>query len=107
MKHDSWLPSLLEKVEQLPHNVFDYNKIKLIRIDLFSAKAAFLVFNIKQNIQHERWIPFSQLRKDKNENLWLSKWMIKNLKLNEENKYPRQETSGEIICGDPAEDYRM
>ena len=105
--NDSWISLLLDKIEILPHNVFDYTKIELHRIDLFSTKAAFLIFTIRKDIRHERWIPYSQLKKDNNDCLWLSKWMIKNLKLKEEKKYSPQETSGEIICGDYAEDYRF
>ncbi|MBX3008660.1 MAG: hypothetical protein KF816_11625 [Melioribacteraceae bacterium] len=105
-KSDSWLPSLLKKIKPLPpHEVVNYTKINPLRIDLFSKNAVFLVFTIKKNIQHERWIPYSQLRKGIYNNIWLSKWLIQNLKLHEENKYPPQETSGEIICGDPTEGY--
>ena len=89
--------SFLETLQLLPHEVFNYTKIDAHEADLLTEKAVFLTFDLKR-VRHERWIPFSQLRKDNNNIVWLSKWMIKNLKLNEEKKYPPQETSGEIIC---------
>ena len=97
MKTDVWLKNLLNKVEPLPHNVYEYLKIDLLRIDLFSEKAAFLVFMTSKKLTHERWLPFSQIRKDTNGNLWITKWIYNRLKLKQENNCSPQETTMEII----------
>lgn len=89
--------SFLKTVEPLSHNVYAYTQIEALEAELISEKAAFLVFKFN-GTKHERWIPYSQLRKDTKENIWLSNWFIKQLKLNQESKFPPQETSGEIIC---------
>lgn len=97
MENDKWYMLLLEKIQLLPNNVYEFTQIDLQRVDLFSEKATFLTFKLN-GVQHERWIPYSQLKKDNNNNLWLSNWLINNMKLNKKSKFPSQETSGEIIC---------
>lgn len=96
MVDELWLKQLLSKIEPLPQNVYNFIKIELLRIDLFSKGAAFLVFKTEEHT-HERWIPYSQIKKDNNNNLWISKWLYNKLKLNQENKFPPQETTMEII----------
>ena len=97
MRTEPWLGKLLQNVEPLPHNVYEYLKIDLLRIDLFSEKAAFLVFMTSKKLTHERWLPFSQIRKDTNGNLWITKWIYNRLKLKQENNCSPQETTMEII----------
>ena len=94
---ESWKQQLLKSIEPLPQNVYDFKNIELIRIDLFSKGAVFLVFKTEKKYTHERWIPYSQLRKDINNEIWLSMWIYNKLKLKEENKFPPQETTMEII----------
>jgi hypothetical protein len=72
--------SFISTILQLPHDVFNYTKIELLRVDLISASAALIVF-VLNNTTRSRWIPFSQLRKDGNNDVWMSNWLLNKIKL--------------------------
>ena len=73
--------SFLKTVEPLPHDVFNYTKIEALDADLLTEKAVLLIFKLKDSDQkRSRWIPFSQLRKDNNNEIWLSNWIYTRIK---------------------------
>jgi hypothetical protein len=85
MKTNSYAnQGFLETVKLLPHNVFEYVKIDALEAELLTEKAVLLLFNLDKE-KKSNWIPFSQLRKDNNNEIWLSKWWLQNKILNSKN----------------------
>lgn len=82
MKTDTFAnQSFLKTVQPLPHDVFNFTKIEALDADLLSEKAVLLIFKLKGSDQkRSRWIPFSQLRKDNNNEIWLSNWILERIK---------------------------
>jgi hypothetical protein len=76
---------LITSIEPLPHNVYDYCKLDLIDIDMFGDRAALIIFNIDKN-KRTRWIPFSQLRKDRNSEVYITKWLMDKIKVDDFNQ---------------------
>lgn len=73
--------SFLKTVQPLPHDVFNYTKIEAIDADLLTEKAVLLIFQLKDSDQRRsRWIPFSQLRKDNNNEIWIANWILERIK---------------------------
>lgn len=73
--------SFIRTVQPLPHDVFNYTKIEALNADLLTEKAVLLIFKLKDSDQRRsRWIPFSQLRKDNNNEIWLSNWIYSRIK---------------------------
>lgn len=71
----------METVQPLSHDVFNYTKIEALDADLLTEKAVLLIFKFKNSDQkRSRWIPFSQLRKDNNNEIWLSNWIFERIK---------------------------
>lgn len=81
---DPFNQRLLKSIEQLPHDVFNYTKLQVIDIDLFSDKAVCLVFNL-DNERRSRWIPYSQLKKDNKENVWITNWLFTKIRSDRRN----------------------
>lgn len=78
---DPFNKRLIESVQPLPHDVFNYTKIEAFDADLLTEKAVLLIFRLKDSYQkRSRWIPFSQLRKDNNNEIWLSNWIYARIK---------------------------
>lgn len=76
--------AFISTILQLPHDVFNYTKLELLRVDLISASAALIVFALN-NATRSRWIPFSQLRKDGNNEVWIANWLLNKIKLDNKN----------------------
>lgn len=67
---------LINSVEHLPADVYNYNRIELASVELMTDRAAQIKFRINSTDKFTlSWIPFSQLKKDKNNNLWISRFM--------------------------------
>jgi len=79
-----FIARLLRSIEPLPHNVYDYSKLDLIDVDIFSLKAALLIFNLDDK-KRSRWIPLSQIKKDKHNNIWLPNWLLDKIKTDDKN----------------------
>jgi hypothetical protein len=106
MKSDSFLPYLLESTNKLPSDVFNFTHLKIECISLLTEKAVELFFNVNGK-NYKSWIPFSQLRKDNQNEIWVANWLLNKLKEKKEAKFPPQNTSTDIVLGDPTEDYRI
>lgn len=65
--------NLLDKIETLPHNVFDFKLLKDAKADIITSSAARLEYKTDNKI-HKHWTPLSALAKDKNNNIWMKKW---------------------------------
>lgn len=76
--------AFISTIIQLPHDVFNYTKIELQRVDLITTTAALIVF-ILDNSTRSKWIPFSQLRKDTNNDVWITNWLLNKIKTDNKN----------------------
>ncbi len=84
ISNDPMKEELLKAVEKLPHNVYEFTKLASPQIDLLSLKAAFIICN-NDEIKIERWIPFSQLKRDRNNDIWISNWLLNKIMEDEKN----------------------
>lgn len=64
---------LIDKIEPLPHNVYDYKMLEEVKADIITSSAVRLSFKINNKLQ-KYWLPLSVLAKDRNNNIWLKKW---------------------------------
>ncbi len=76
---DPYNNRLLESIELLPRDVYNFTRINIISADLFSDKAVLMVINIDGN-NRSRWVPFTQLKKDRNNNVWIKSWLLIKIK---------------------------
>jgi primosomal protein N'' len=79
MNEDNWTEKLLKSIESLPHEVYKFTKLDARSADMFSEKSVLLIFYLDDK-RRSRWLPFSQLRKDNNNNIWLATWLAEKLK---------------------------
>jgi len=84
MNSDNFTEHLLNAIEQLPHDVFNFTKLDARSADMFSIKAVLLVFNLNEE-RRTRWLPFSQLRKDGNNNIWIANWLLEKIQTDGKN----------------------
>jgi|WetSurMetagenome_2_1015567.scaffolds.fasta_scaffold2026593_1 hypothetical protein len=85
LNDDPYTNRLLESIGLLPRDVYNFAKINFISADLFSDKAVLLVFNLDGN-NRSRWIPFTQLKKDRNNNIWIKSWLLTKIKSDGKNE---------------------
>jgi len=67
---------LLERIEQLPRDVYNYVKLKIFSIDDFTDKAFQISYAKSKNINalfEALWIPAWALKKDNNNDVWMLK----------------------------------
>lgn len=64
---------LIDKIEPLPHNVYDYMLLEEVKADIITSSAVRLSYKTGDIIL-KHWTPLSALAKDKNNNIWMKKW---------------------------------
>jgi hypothetical protein len=79
MNDDNFTKHLLESIEPLPQDVYNYTKLDVEAADMFSLKAAYIRF-LLNSVKRYKWIPFSRLRKDNNNNIWIANWLLEKIK---------------------------
>lgn len=62
------IDEIIDKINPLPSNVYDYTKIKLVP-ERITDKAVSVISESRQ-----RWIPLSVLRVDNNKEIWIANW---------------------------------
>ncbi|MBI1936701.1 MAG: hypothetical protein HYS25_01110 [Ignavibacteriales bacterium] len=72
--------SFLKTVQPLEHDVYNYTKVEALDVLLLTDKAVELLF-ILNGEKVSRWIPFSQLRKDNNNEIWIANWLLEKIKV--------------------------
>jgi hypothetical protein len=82
---DPFTIALLKAIDTLPHDVFNFTKLNIACISLLTDKAVELFFNVNDK-KYESWIPFSQLRKDNNNEIWIANWLLERIKTNSKNE---------------------
>ncbi len=79
MNDDNFTKHLLESIELLPQDVYNYTKLDVEAADMFSLKAASLRFHLN-GVKRYKWVPFSRLRKDNKNNIWIANWLLEKIK---------------------------
>ncbi len=68
--------ALFDSIEKLPSDVFNYHKVEFAGVSLMTDRAAMIKFRINSTDKFTiTCLPLSQLKKDNNNNLWISRSM--------------------------------